>query len=88
MLKRLSFQRDTIKILQACKCGAVLQREEITENSKLHILCPVCLLNTALPQSGNERQLNRIVDSSVITDSKVTDSRVADRKLQNRKADS
>jgi len=86
MLKRLSFQRDTIKILQACKCGAVLQREEITENSKLHILCPVCLLNTAL--AGNERQLNRIVDSSVITDSKVTDSRVADRKLQNRKADS
>ena len=64
----------------------MLQREEITENSKLHILCPVCLLSTAL--AGNERQLNRIVDSSVITDSKVTDSRVADRKLQNRKADS
>ena len=103
MLKRLSFQRDTIKILEACKRGAVLQRGNYWE---FKITYSVSCLSTVHCTVWEwklvlcSRHYSGIVDSwiqlltevhnrhSIITDSKITDSGIADRKLQNRKADS
>ena len=102
MLKRLSFQRDTIKILEACKCGAVLQRGNYWEFKITYSLSCLSAVHCTVWEWKlvlcRYRDYNGIVDSwiqlltevhnrhSIITDSKITDRIIADRKLQNGKA--